>query len=172
MNIRPYKKGDESQILWLINNTWKTAYSHIFPSEVFAERERTIDDRIKAFDEKLTKNKQICFVAEENLKIVGVLVGILNSNIEEFDQKGYARINILYIDENFQSCGIGKKLVKEFLNVLKQKHINKYVVGVLKDNKKARIVYEKWGGKLTSYTEDFKVFDVPYDEVFYEYEVK
>ena len=35
MNIRPYKKGDESQILWLINDTWKSAYSHIFPSAVF-----------------------------------------------------------------------------------------------------------------------------------------
>ena len=124
MKIRPYKKGDESQILWLINNTWKTAYSHIFPSEVFAERESTIDDRIRAFNEKLTKNNQICFVAEENSKIVGVLVGILNSNIEEFDKKGYARINILYIDENFQGCGIGKRLVKEFLNISKlQQHI-------------------------------------------------
>ena len=79
MNIRPYKKGDESQIVWLINNTWKTAYSHIFPSEVFEERERNINERISVFGENLEKFERICFVAEENSKIVGVLVGILIS---------------------------------------------------------------------------------------------
>ena len=104
MNIRPYKKGDESQIVWLINNTWKTAYSHIFPSEVFEERERNINERISVFGENLEKFERICFVAEENSKIVGVLVGILNSNIEQFDENGYARINILYIDKEFQHC--------------------------------------------------------------------
>ena len=172
MNIRPYKKGDESQILWLINNTWKTAYSHIFPSEVFEMREKTIDERIKNFDEKLTKNNQICFVAEEDSKIVGGLVGILNSNIKEFDEKGYARINILYIDKDYQHFGLGRKLVQEFVGVLKQKSIKNYVVGVLKENKQGRMAYEKWGGVLTPYEESFVVLDVGYDEVFYEYEVK
>ena len=172
MNIRPYKKGDESQILWLINNTWKIAYSHIFPSEVFKMRDEGIGERIKNFHEKLTKNNQICFVAEEDLKIVGVLVGILNSNIKEYDEKGYARINILYIDKDFQHLGLGRKLVGEFISVLKQKDIKNYVVGVLKENKQGRMAYEKWGGKLTSYEESFEVFDVGYDEVFYEYEVK
>lgn len=172
MNIRPYKKGDESQIVWLINNTWKSAYSHIFPSEVFAERERTIDERISLFGKNLEKFGRICFVAEEESKIVGVLVGILNSEIKEFDEKGYARINILYIDKEFQHFGIGKKLVSEFIEVLKQKGITKYVIGVLKENKQARCAYEKWGGKLTNYTEDFVVFEKGYDEVFYEYEIK
>lgn len=171
MNIRPYKKGDESQILWLINDTWKSAYSHIFPSEVFVEREKTIDERIKNFDENLTKNNRICFVAEVNSKIVGVLVGILNSNIEEFDKKGYARINILYIDKEFQHFGIGKKLVDEFIEVLKQNNISHYVIGVLKDNAQARRAYEKWGGTLTEYVESFTIFNVSRDEVFYEYDV-
>ena len=172
MNIRPYKKGDENQIVWLINNTWKTAYSHIFSSEVFEERERNINERISVFGENIEKFERICFVAEENSKIVGVLVGILNSNIEQFDEKGYARINILYIDKDFQHFGLGKKLVSEFIEVLKQKGITKYVIGVLKDNKQARCAYEKWGGKLTDYTEGFVVANKSYDEVFYEYEIK
>ena len=61
MNIRPYKKGDESQIVRLINDTWRNAYSHIFPSEVFDERERTIDERIKRFADNKAKGN-ICFV--------------------------------------------------------------------------------------------------------------
>ena len=172
MNIRPYKKGDESQIVWLINNTWKTAYSHIFPSEVFEERERTIDERISLFGKNLEKFKRICFVAEENSKIIGVLVGILNSEIEQFDELGYARINILYIDKDFQHFGIGKKLVDEFVGVLKQKGITKYLIGVLNENKQARCAYEKWGGILTDYTEGFVVSEKSYDEVFYKYEIK
>lgn len=170
MNIRPYKKGDESQIVRLINDTWRNAYSHIFPSEVFDERERTIDERIKRFADNQAKGN-ICFVAEEDSKIVGVLVGITNSNIEKFDRLGYARINILYIDKNFQHCGIGKKLVCQFIDILNQNGIKKYVIGVLKDNKQARSAYEKWGGKLTSYEEDFVVLGEKYKEVFYEYEV-
>ena len=170
MNIRPYKKGDESQIVKLINDTWKSAYSHIFPSEIFDERERTIDERIKRFEENQEKGN-ICFVAEEDSKIVGVLVGITNSNIERFDNLGYARINILYIDKDFQHHGLGRKLVGQFIDVLKQNDIKNYIIGVLKDNTQGRNAYEKWGGKLTSYEEDFVVLGENYREVFYEYEV-
>ena len=54
MVIRPYKKGDESQIVWLINNTWRSAYADIFPSEVFDERDRTADARIADFADRTT----------------------------------------------------------------------------------------------------------------------
>ena len=61
MNIRPYKKGDEPQILWLINNTWRSAYCDIFPSEVFDERDKTADARIADFADKLKRNNRIYY---------------------------------------------------------------------------------------------------------------
>ncbi len=46
---------------------------------------------------------------------------------------------------------------------------SKYVIGVLKDNKKARKVYESWGGKLSSYEESYVKLGIGYPEVFYTY---
>ena len=45
------------------------------------------------------------------------------------------------------------------------------VIGVLKDNTKARKVYESWGGKLSQYEHDFVQMDVGYPEVFYTFEI-
>ena len=172
MNIRPYKKGDESQIVWLINNTWRSAYADIFPSEVFDERDRTADARIADFDDKLKRNNRICYVADDNQKIVGVLIGSFNTDIEQYDCCGdVARIIALYIDEKYQRARIGKNLFDEFVKIIKQNKINKFVIGVLEENFKARKAYEKWGGKLTGYTEDFTIANVSRKEVFYEYDI-
>lgn len=37
----------------------------------------------------------------------------------------------------------------------KQHGASQFVVGVFKNNHKARKVYEKWGGKLDTYTEPY-----------------
>lgn len=171
MVIRTYKKGDESQIVWLINNTWRSAYADIFPSEVFDERDRTADARIADFDDKLKRNNRICYVAEENEKIVGVSIASFNTEIAEFDTDEYARLIALYIDKNFQHNGIGKNLFDAFVTVLKEKNIKNFVIGVLEQNTQARKAYEKWGGKLTGYTEDFTIANVSRKEVFYEYDI-
>ena len=60
---------------------------------------------------------------------------------------------------------------KKMLKRRKRISIKKYVIGVLKDNKKARAVYEKWGGKLSTYEEDFYKMGVAYKEVFYIYDL-
>ena len=172
MNIRPYRKGDEKQIVWLINNTWRSAYDGIFPSEVFDARDKSADDRINGFEDKLKNNNRFCFVAEEDSKIAGVMIASNKTDIELFDNDNYARIIALYIDGGFQRRGIGKKLFDEFVKTINQNNITKFVIGVLKENTKARCAYEKWGGKLTEYTEDFEIAGVSRKEVFYEYETK
>ena len=71
MNIRPYIKGDENQIVWLINNTWRSAYDGIFPSEVFDARDKSADDRINGFEDKLKNNNRFCYVAEKGSSLSG-----------------------------------------------------------------------------------------------------
>lgn len=171
MLIRKYKTGDSKQIVWLINNTWRTAYSHIFSAEVFEERDKNASRKIEKFDDDLLINNSICFVAEEDNSIVGVLIGNLKSNIELFDKENIARLEVLYIDSKLKNKGIGTKLFNEFKNYLKLNEIKNFVVGVLEQNYNARIVYEKWGGKLTNYKENFMVLGKPYTEVFYKYHV-
>ena len=79
-----------------------------------------------------------------------------------------------------QALSLGKQedAIKEAfpgLNIIdwvKENGANKFVIGVLKENHKARKVYEKWGGKLSSHTQNFIKLGVGYKEVFYTYEIK
>ena len=54
----------------------------------------------------------------------------------------------------------------------KENGATKYVIGVLRDNHKARRVYEKWGGKIDKYVQPFVKLGVDYDEVFYTYDLE
>ena len=53
----------------------------------------------------------------------------------------------------------------------KKNGASKYVIGVLKDNKNARTVYEACGCKLSTYEQDFYKLGIAYKEVFYIYEL-
>ena len=53
----------------------------------------------------------------------------------------------------------------------KNDYADRMVIGVLKDNAKARKVYESWGGKLSEHKHDFVQMNVAYPEVFYTFEL-
>lgn len=169
--IRKYKNGDGEQIVPLINRTWRKAYAHIFPVEVFDERDKTTKERIAGYDDGLKERDGVAYVAETNGGIVGVMVYNLKADVQEFAEKGYAQLAVLYIDEKIQRQGIGKALFNTFVENLKQAEVQKFCIGVLKDNHNGRKAYEKWGGELTSVEIDFVKLDKPYKEVFYEYDV-
>ena len=82
-----------------------------------------------------------------------------------------ADLEALYIDPEFQGKGIGTKLKDIFFNWAKEKGATKVVFGVLKDNNKARKVYEAWGGTLSKFENGFVRLGVPYPEAFYTYDI-
>lgn len=98
------------------------------------------------------------------------MLGVINSNYEYFNDE-YADLVGLYIDSTFQGKGIGGSFKKKFEELAKKNGASKYVIGVLKDNKNARNVYEAWGGKLSTYEQDFYKLGIAYKEVFYIYEL-
>ena len=66
--------------------------------------------------------------------------------------------------------GIGAALKDIFVKWAKEKGADRFVIGVLKENAKAREVYESWGGQLSEHEQDFEVMNVRYPESFYTYE--
>ncbi len=167
LTIRKVKLEDARGWHQLKNKVWRDAYSHIFPETVFLEREAKIEENIKKFANLIKNNNEtIAYVAEYDKEIVGIMYGRINSSYDHFKSE-YADLGALYIDPKFQGYGIGSKFKNIFEEWAIKKGATKYVIGVLKDNIKARKVYETWGGELTNYEADFVKQDMRYPEVFY-----
>ena len=68
----------------------------------------------------LTRQWRAIFVAVENKKIVGMIIGKRYNaiSISKFKRKGY--MSNLYIDKNYRKKGIGKKLLLHTLKWLKK----------------------------------------------------
>jgi len=171
IKIRKVEEKDAQKWFEFINKVWRDAYKDIFPEEVFIDKEKNIEDKVKNFNNKIyNNNEKIALVAEYKNQIIGLMYGVINSNYEYFTSE-YADLVALYIDPSFQGKGIGTSLKKEFEKWAKDNGASKYVIGVLKYNKKARTVYETWGGKLSADEQDFcfEKLGITYKEVFYTY---
>lgn len=168
--IRKVKPEDAKQFITLRNFVWRDAYKHIFPEEVFDERENNLSEMIDAFSSRFyNDNTKMVYVAEYKGEIIGYISAKSTSNYDYYFDKGYAEIMAIYIHPMYQGRGIGSKFKNVFLDWAKKNGITKFVIGVLKDNFKARKVYEKWGCNLDDYTQSFVQLGVSYDEVFYTY---
>ena len=165
--FRMFKPEDSLEWFKLKNRVWRDAYKDIFPEEVFDEKDREVEEKAKGFAKKEhNSNENIAYVAEYEGKLVGLMSGSIKSTYDHFYDE-YADLIALYIDPEYQGLGIGTKFKNIFEEWAKKNGATKYVIGVLKDNHKARKVYESWGGKLDSYEQGFVKLGVSYPEVFY-----
>ncbi len=171
IKIREVNETDATKWFKFVNKVWRCAYKSIFPEEVFLEKEKNVEEKEKNFNEIIrNNNKNIALVAEYEGEIVGIMCGSINSNYKYFKMK-YADLIGLYIDPDFQDSGIGSSLKNMFEDWARKNGATRYIIGVLKDNQKARMVYEKWGGKLSTHEEDFYKLGVAYKEIFYIYDL-
>ncbi len=171
LNIRKVTSEDAREWFIFGFKIWRDAYKNIFPEEVFIDRESKLEEKIKDFDNKMQNNeKSIAYVATYAGKIVGTMCGSIKSSYDHFGE--YADLIGLYVDSRFQGYGIGTALKNIFEEWAIQNGAAQYVIGVLKDNIKARKVYESWGGKLSEYEENFVKLGIGYPEVFYTYNLQ
>lgn len=170
--IRPVNVEDSEAYIKLNNLVWKVAYKHIFPEEVFIDRDNRLEEKVEEFKTRAyNDNTQIVYVAEHNGKLVGQLSGRILSFYEHFKERGYADLMALYVHPDYQGKGISSKFKKLFIDWAKKNGATKFVIGVLKENTNARKIYEKWGGKLDLHTQPFVKLGIGYEEVFYTYEL-
>lgn len=146
---------------------WRDAYRHIFPEEVFLEKENRLEEKIARFNDWAKNDSEsITCVAEKDGRIIGIMCGSIRSFYEPF-HSDYADLIALYVDPAFQGRGIGTAFKETFEAWARENGASQYVIGVLKENHKARNVYEAWGGKLSEYEKAFVKRNVSYPEVFY-----
>ena len=95
----------------------------------------------------LTRQWRAIFVAVENKKIVGMIIGKRYNaiSISKFKRKGY--MSNLYIDKNYRKKGIGKKLLFHTLKWLKKQGVKHVSLEIHKKNSAAQNLSRKIGFK-------------------------
>ncbi len=98
--------------------------------------------------EEINKYEGKIFLYKEENKIVGLVVGLINNDVEEtyeFKAPKRGRISELIVSKNIRSKGIGSKLLHKMEKYLKENGCEKILIGVFAYNDKAINFYEKNG---------------------------
>ncbi|MCF7871996.1 GNAT family N-acetyltransferase [Candidatus Woesearchaeota archaeon] len=128
MKIRNAKKEDINQIIDL----WKETNLYFEP---FDKQER--------LEEKITNEPELFLIAEENNKVVGAVIGNYGWRIS---------IDHWAVLKNYQGQGIGKALLKEIKNNLKQKGAEIALIDTNLPEEYAKKVGFEYRGTNNNYT--------------------
>lgn len=112
--------------------------------------------------EEVNKYNGKILLYENNNKIVGLIVGIINNDeISTYDFKApkRGRITELITKKNIRTKGIGTKLICEMENHLKKEGCKDILIGVFGYNKRAIEFYKKKGYKTRMVDMTKKIID-------------
>ncbi len=140
INIRKFEKQDLRQVLKICR------FIRDYHIDVLGGYFNKQNDKFEQlpFLESLENDKILALVAEENNKIVGLILAVDRIAPHLTSQRIVAVENICVI-ETMQKSGIGKMLMDEIYNYCKIHGIKEIKLGVFNDNKKAYDFYTKYG---------------------------
>lgn len=148
VKIRKVRKEDLKQYLGLVRK------SNIEYSNIIGEKIKTNDKQIeKSFDEALSSSKKLLLIAEKNKEIFGYLTA--SFIISDYQRTGY--IDYFFVSKKERRKGIGKLLIKEFINYSKKRKIKKIRLSANLKNKSAIKFYKHLNFKTTSYEMDLNI---------------
>ncbi|MEZ2303378.1 MAG: N-acetyltransferase family protein [Microcoleus sp.] len=146
MIVRQAKIADVPAIARVNVDTWRTAYQKILPADYLAHL--SYEDRESNWHDILInaeKNEYFVYVAENELgQIVGFAAGGYERTEKYVFYKG--ELFAIYILQEYQHRGIGRKLVGTIASQLSNLNLNSMLVWVLGDNSACRF-YQVLGGK-------------------------
>ena len=88
----------------------------------------------------LDRNAKTCFVAEDNGRLIGTILGGSDG------RRGY--IYHLAVDSDHQKHGVGRELVQVCLQALRDQGIEKCHIFVIADNREGQTFWQKEGWQL------------------------
>jgi GNAT superfamily N-acetyltransferase len=114
--------------------------------EPYLKKKKSAAQKFRKFARKAIRSKnEAIFMAEVDGKPAGYCLMFIQKNnpIYEIEKLGY--ISDLFVRKEYQGMGISSRLKDEAFKWFKKKGIKYLAINVLKDNKHAHRVYEKWG---------------------------
>lgn len=136
--IRQAERNDASRMAEILIFAKRAAYRSIFKNDEVTFNEMQVLDLALAFRDNEGGVDDL-FVYDD-----GIVKGLIKWG-KEGNSETYIRIHELYVDTFFQDQGIGCSLLDDCINNSKKQKLNKIILWVLEENKKARAFYEKHG---------------------------
>ncbi|MEJ8766353.1 GNAT family N-acetyltransferase [Oceanobacillus sp. HCA-5259] len=161
MKIRKANSVDATSIAKVHVDSWRTTYKGIIPDEFL--NNLSYEQRTELWKENLARVDNYIVVAENN---EGQIIGFADAWKRESNiVKNSSDLTCIYLLEEFQGKGIGRKLLHELFLHFKRLGIEKVFVEVLEENK-TRYFYEHYGAKLVE-TKQIKLAGKTLSELIY-----
>ena len=91
------------------------------------------------------------------LDIDGEIAGYMGYMVKKNKQKNFTYLDDIFVKKEFRGQGYGKKLVKYFMKISKEKGIEKMGLGVRVENENAIKLYKKLGFNIIGYNLGMKI---------------
>lgn len=166
ITIRAARIEDASGIARVHVDSWRTTYAGIVPDDYLASLR--YQQRTNVWDSILrdAAQRQFVYVAEnEEQEIVGFVAG---GPDREHNPPYQAELYTIYILQEYQGQGIGRRLVRAFVEQLLQAGMKSMLLWVLAQNP-ARRFYEALGGRYIK-SSPFAIGGATLEEVAYGWE--
>lgn len=135
--------------------SWKVAFKNNIPKEYLDNLQE--DFWVEHFTNVINKNiNTVKGIYDDNSILIGC-ISYGKSKDERF--KEYGEIISLYLLPDYFGKGYGGELLNSCISDLKSKGYTKVILWVLKENKRARSFYEKYGFIESEYTYNFSILD-------------
>jgi len=159
--IRAAQLEDATGIARVHVDSSRTTYKRIFPNAYRATF--SYERREESWQRILNDPAQVTFVAVDE---AGTIVGFVNGGPErEGDPVYQAELYAIYVLQEAQQHGLGRRLVKELTRILAERHFASMMLWVLASNPACRF-YEALGGQVIKQRQD-QIGGSSYDELAY-----
>lgn len=149
MKIRKAVCADATGIATVHIKSWQSSYKNIVPDEILANL--SLERRLQHWSQTLcasnptVTNNEFVFVAENE---TGAVVGFASGGPERTSDALYdGELYAIYLLENYQGQGLGKKLFRAVMRQLAAQNYNNMLLWVFTDNQPSWRFYEGQGGQ-------------------------
>ena len=137
INIRPYKTDDTQAILDIVN------HNILHSTSLYDYNIRSYEQQKTILEEKINKNFPV-IVAE----LDGIVVGFgMYSEFRFREAYQFTVEHSVYVNEDFQSKGIGKQLLQELINLARKQKFHTMIGVIDSENQSSVVFHEKFGFK-------------------------
>jgi L-amino acid N-acyltransferase YncA len=144
INIRPYKTDDTQAILDIVNhNILHSTSLYDYNSRSYEQQKTILEDK--------TSKKFPVIVAE----VDGIVVGFgMYSEFRFREAYQFTVEHSVYVNEDFQGKGIGKKILQELIDLAKKQRFHTMIGVIDSENQNSISFHEKFGFKTVGIIKD------------------